>query len=341
VFEPLYKPEEARGIWVYLEQQSGKLEGVSLELLGKARELADQARTSLTGVLLGHQVADLAQEAIACGANEVLLADDPVLAQYRTDPYTRVVAQIVAERKPDIFLLGATPDGRDLAGRLGVRLRTGLTADCTALWLKEADARRGATLLEAQVTGFGGGITADIECEYHRPQMATVRPGIFEAAEPHPARKGAVTPVAVQVPEEDLRVQVLERVTHEGVDITKAKVIIAGGRGIRGDWRLLEELASLLGGEIGATRVAVDEGWIGRDRQIGQTGLVTRPDLAICCGISGAIHFTVGVEKAGMIISINTDREAEIFEHSDYGVVDDIFQVLPALIDELRKAVQP
>jgi electron transfer flavoprotein alpha subunit len=336
VFEPLYKPKEARGIWVYLEQQGGKLEGVSLELLGKSREMADKAKIPLVGVLLGHKVDHLAKESIARGADEVLLADDPVLAQYRTDPYTRVVTQMVLDRKPDIFLLGATPDGRDLAGRLGVRLRTGLTADCTNLWLKE-----GTTLLEGEVTGFGGGILAVIECEYHRPQMATVRPGIFQAAEVDPARKGKVTPVAVKVPEEDLKVQVLERVTSEGVDITKAKVIIAGGRGIRGDWHLLEELAALLGGEIGATRVAVDEGWVGRDRQIGQTGLVTRPDLAICCGISGAIHFTVGVEKAGMIISINTDREAEIFEHSDYGVVDDIFQVLPPLIAELRKAAQP
>jgi len=335
VFEPLYKPEEAHGIWVYLEQQAGKLEGVSLELLGKARELADQAKVRLTGALLGHKVGDLAKEAIACGADEVLVADDAVLSQYRTDPYARVVTQMVQDHKPDIFLLGATPDGRDLAGRLGVRLRTGLTADCTAMWLKE-----GTTLLEAQVTGFGGGITAVIECQYHRPQMATVRPGVFQAAEPDPARKGTVTPVVVKVPQEDQRVQVLERVTREGADITKAKVIIAGGRGIRGDWRLLEELAALLGGEIGATRVAVDEGWVGRDRQIGQTGLVTRPDLAICCGISGAIHFTVGVEKAAMIVSINTDREAEIFEHSDYGVVDDVFQVLPALIEELRKAAQ-
>ena len=284
---------------------------------------------------MGHQLGDIAKEAIACGADEVLVADDPVLAQYRTDPYTRVVTQMVLDRKPDIFLLGATPDGRDLAGRLGVRLRTGLTADCTAMWLRE-----GTNLLEAQVTGFGGGILADIECEFHRPQMATVRPGIFEAAEPDPALKGTVTPVAVSVPKEDERVQVVERVTQEGVDITKAKVIIAAGRGIRGDWKLVRELAALLGGEIGATRVAVDEGWIGRDRQIGQTGLVTRPDLAICCGISGATHFTVGVEKAGMVVSINTDREAEIFEHSDYGVVEDIFQILPPLVEELRKAAQ-
>ncbi len=335
MFEPLYKPEEARGIWVYLEQQAGKLEGVSLELLGRARELADEAKIPLTGALVGHEVSSLAEEAIACGADEVLVADAPVLAQYRTDPYTRVVTEMVRERKPDIFLLGATPDGRDLAGRLAVRVRTGLTADCTAMWLRE-----GTTILEAQVTGFGGGITADIECLQHRPQMATVRPGIFEAAEPDPARKGTVTQVPVNVPKEDERVEVVERVTQEGVDITKAKVIIAGGRGIRGEWNLLEELAALLGGEIGATRVAVDEGWIGRDRQIGQTGLVCKPDLAICLGISGAIHFTVGVEKAGLIVSINTDGEAEIFEHSDYGVVEDIFEVLPPLVEELRKAAQ-
>jgi len=206
VFEPLYKPEEARGIWVYLEQQGGKLEGVSLELLGKSREMADKARIPLVGVLLGHKVSEVAKECVARGADEVLVADDPVLAQYRTDPYTRVVTQMVLERKPDIFLLGATPDGRDLAGRLGVRLRTGLTADCTNLWLKE-----GTTLLEGEVTGFGGGILAVIECQYHRPQMATVRPGIFQAAEAVAARKGKVTPVAVKVPEKDLKVQVVEK----------------------------------------------------------------------------------------------------------------------------------
>jgi len=331
--QPLYSPEEARGIWVYLEQSGGQLEGVSLELLARARELADESGVELTGVLVGHDVAPLADEAISRGADLVLLAEDPVLAQYRSEPYTRVIAGLVRERKPDILFLGATPDGRDLAGRLAVRLRTGLTADCTDLALEE-----GTRLLLGEVTGFGGGILAIIKCEKHRPQMATVRPGVFAAGEPDPSRKGRIERVAVDVPPEDLRVEVVERVTEVGADITRARVVVAGGRGVRGDFSLLEELARLLGGEVGATRVAVDEGWVGRDRQIGQTGFVTRPKLAVLCGISGALQFTVGIEKAETVVAINNDREAEVFEHADYGVADDLFQVLPSLIDEIKRA---
>ncbi len=330
--QSLYSPEEAQGIWVYLEQDGEHLEGVSLELLNKARQLADQTGAQLTGVLLGEGVQALAKEAIARGADQVLVGDDPHLERYRTEPYARVIADLVPERKPDILLLGATPDGRDLAGRLAVRLRTGLTADCTDLTLEE-----GTGLLLGEVTGFGGGILATIKCEKHRPQMATVRPGVFAADEPDRSRKGRIEPIPVELAPEDRRVQVVERVTEAGADITRAKVIVAGGRGIRGDFSLLEELADLLGGEVGATRVAVDEGWTGRDRQIGQTGFVTRPQLAILCGISGALQFTVGVEKAEMVIAINSDREAEVFEHADYGVVDDLFQVLPPLIEEIRQ----
>ncbi len=333
--QSLYGPDQAQGIWVYLEQQGGQLEGVSLELLAKARELADETSAELTGVLLGADVKALAKDAVAHGVDRVLVGEDPELEQYRTEPYARVVTGLVTEHKPDIFLLGATPDGRDLAGRLAVRLRTGLTADCTGLALED-----GTGLLLGEVTGFGGGILATIKCEQHRPQMATVRPGVFAASAPDKSRKADIQRVNVTLAPEDSRVEVLERVIEEGVDLTRSKVIVAGGRGTRGDFSLLEELAELLGGDVGATRVAVDEGWIGRDRQIGQTGLVTRPDLAICCGISGATHFTVGVEKAGMVVSINTDREADIFEHSDYGVVEDIFQILPPLLEELRKAAQ-
>ena len=328
-----YGPDEARGIWVYLEQQGARLEGVSLELLTRARQLADESGAELTGVLLGRDVGALAEEAIARGADQVLLADDPSLEAYRTEPYTRVAAGLVAERKPDIFFLGATPDGRDLAGRLAVRLRTGLTADCTDLALEE-----GTGLLLGEVTGFGGGILATIKCEKHRPQMATVRPGVFAAGEPDPSRKGRIQRVEVELAPEDMRVEVEERVTATGADITRAKVVVAGGRGTRGDFSLLEELAALLGGELGATRVAVDEGWVGRDRQIGQTGFVTRPQLAILCGISGAMQFTVGIEKAETVVAINSDREAEVFEHADYGVADDLFQVLPPLIEEIRQA---
>ncbi len=331
--QSLYGPDQAQGIWVYLEQQGGQLEGVSLELLAKGRELADETSAELTGVLLGDGVKVLAKDAVAYGVDRVLVGEDPELEQYRTEPYARVVTGLVADHKPDIFLLGATPDGRDLAGRLAVRLRTGLTADCTDLALEDS-----TRLLLGEVTGFGGGILATIKCEQHRPQMATVRPGVFAASAPDRSRKADIQRVNVTLVPEDGRVEVLERVTEEGADLTRSKVIVAGGRGTRGDFSLLEELAELLGGEVGATRVAVDEGWIGRDRQIGQTGFATRPDLAILCGISGAMQFTVGVEKAETVIAINSDPEAEIFEHADYGVADDLFQVLKPLVEQIKQA---
>lgn len=330
---PLYPPEEARGIWVYLETNLGKLEGVSLELLGKARQLADQSGQELVGLLAGHDVAALAQQAVACGADRVLVADDPRLERYTTQPYTRVVADAVVQRKPSILLLGATPDGRDLAGRLAVRLKTGLTADCTGLELETESG-----LLLGLTTGFGGGVTATIKCPLHRPQMATVRPGIFPLPQPALDRVGVIERLPVDLRAEDLKVEVLERVIEQQVDLTRARVLVAGGRGVNGDFRLLAELAAELGGEVGATRVAVDLGWIGRERQIGQTGYVTRPELAVVVGASGAMQFTVGVQQAGTIVAINTDPEAPIFEDADYCVVDDFQRVLPPLLERLRAA---
>lgn len=328
---PAYGPEEAQGIWVYLEQEGGVLEGVSRELLGKGRELADQRRVPLTGLLLGHEVGSLAAEAIALGADCVLQAEHPRLRVYTTDPYTLVVDRLVRERKPETLLLGATPNGRDLAGRLAVRLRTGLTADCTDLTLEP-----GSGLLLGEVTGFGGGILAVIKCPSHRPQMATVRPGIFAPQEANRSRPGRVERVAVEIPESVVRTETLERVQRDEPDLTRAGVIVAGGRGVRGDFKLLREMADLLRGEVGASRVAVDAGWISRDRQIGQTGYVTRPKLAVACGISGAMHFTVGIKDAGMVIAINADPDAPIFDHADYCLVDDLFQVLPPLIEAIR-----
>jgi len=327
----LYDPKEARGIWVYLEQDQGKLESVSLELLGKARELANPAKLKVTGLLLGDKVAGLAKEAIAAGANEVLVAEHRLLRQYTTDGYTKVATQVIMDGKPDILLLGATPNGRDLAGRIAVRVRTGLTADCTDLALKDG-------LLSGEVTGFGGGILAYIKCPDHRPQMCTVRPGVFSAPEPDTRRKGKVTSVPVELGEDDVNVQVLEHVVGEGVDITRAEVLVAAGRGCRGDFGLVQELAGLLGGEVGWSRVPVDEGWVSRDCMIGQTGYVTRPKLAIICGISGAFQFTVGIEKAETIVAINLDEDAPIFEQADYCVVDDMFRVLPPLIEAIKSA---
>jgi len=329
----IYGPEDARGVWVYLEHEEGRPEGVSLELLGRGRELADTLGVGLTGLLVGYALGDLAQQAIACGADSVLAADHPDLQLYSTAPFTRVLNAMVLDGQPDILLLGATPNGRDLAGRLAVRLRTGLTADCTGLEIEPE--RR---LLRGEVVGFGGGIVATILCPDHRPQMATVRPGIFSQPEPDPDRHGAVSAFPVTLLPEDLTVRVLERTVSQDVDLTRAPAIVAVGRGARGDLEIAERLARLLGAEIGGTRVAADQGWIARARQIGQTGVVTRPRIAICCGISGAIHFTVGVEKADCVVAINTDPDAPMFEHADYCIVDDMFAVLPHLIEAITQA---
>lgn len=333
MMRPAYPPEEARGVWVFLEQQGKRLEDVSLELLGKGRELADARGTELVGLLLGYQVEHLARQAIGAGADRVVLADHPLLDWYSTDGYTIVTEQAVRQGKPDVFLLGATENGRDLAGRLAVVLRTGLTADCTGL---DLDREKG--LLLSEVAGFGGGILATITCPQHRPQMATVRPGIFPQPAVDEGRAGVVESLPVTLKPEQIRTQVLERVTHRGADITKARHLVVGGAGTQGDFRLLEELAGLLGGEVGATRVAVDKGWASREQQIGQTGYVTRPRLAITCGVSGAMQFTVGIEAAERVVAINTDAEAPIFEQADYCVVDDMFRVLPPLIEHVRRA---
>lgn len=331
--KPIYGPEEARGVWVYLEQEQGRFESVALELLGQGRVLADALGTTLTGVLAGYALGDLPSSAIACGADVVLVADQPDLQIYGTDTFTRVVTEMVHAGKPDILLIGATPNGRDLAGRLAVRLRTGLTADCTGLAI---DPER--RLLRGDVVGFGGGIVATILCPDHRPQMATVRPGIFAQPEPDASRQGRIETVDVQLSADDMPVRVLERSVSEGIDLTRSGAIVAIGRGAHGDLSLAERLAKLVDAEIGGTRVAADEGWIERDRQIGQTGVVTKPKIAFCLGISGAIHFTVGVEQADCVVAINTDPEAPVFEHADFCIVDDMFAVLPHLIEQVEQA---
>jgi electron transfer flavoprotein alpha subunit len=327
---PAYGADEARGLWVFLEQEGGRLEGVALELLGKGRELARARGVPLTGLLLGQGVEAAAREAIAHGADHVLVAEHPLLAVYTTDAYARVAGDIILQGKPETLLLGATPNGRDLAGRLAVRLRTGLTADCTDLRWED-----GTGLLLGEVTGFGGGVMAAITCPRHRPQMATVRPGIFPLPAPEAERAGRMEFLPVTLEAGLVRTRVLERVRHEGVDITRARVLVAGGRGVKGDFAPLAGLARLLGGEVGASRVACDLGWIGRDRQIGQTGFVARPALAIVCGVSGATQFTVGIKDAGLVVAINSDPEAPIFEEADLCVVEDLFPVVEALCREL------
>jgi electron transfer flavoprotein alpha subunit len=327
----LYPAEDAHGIWVYLEHTNGQLEGVSIELLGQARVLADESGQTLTALALAGEGVNTTEEAIAYGADRVLLAEHSALDVYTTLPYARVIADLVAERRPDVLLMGATANGRDLAGRLAVRLRTGLTADCTDLRI---DKETG--LISGEVTGFGQGILATIECASTRPQMATVRPGVFARPAHDAARSGVVEPVPVDIPDLDQSVRVLKRSSRRGADITQAERIVIGGRGVQGDFAMLRRLARALKADVGATRVAVDQGWIGHDRMVGQTGSVTRPRLALVCGASGAMQFTVGIQESETVVAINSDPEAQIFEVADYCIADDVFQVLPPLIEALE-----
>lgn len=324
--------QESKSIWVFLEQEGGALENVSLELLAKGRQMADALGWSLAALVLGHAVEPLVGTAWACGAEEVWLADHPLLEHFTIDAHGRVVFQALMAGKPSVFLCGATPNGRDLAGRLAVRLRTGLNADCTDLRMDKEGG-----LLVSEVSGFGGGVLALIEMQHHRPQMATVRPGVFPPAVPTVGRSGRLVRMDVDLTPGMIHTRIVERVTGQGIDLTRAPVLVAGGRGVDGDFAMLQELADLLGGEVGGTRPPVDDGFIARERQIGQTGVVCRPKVAICCGISGAFHFVVGVEKSGLVIAINTDAEAPLFEFSDYCVVGDVQQVVPALIAALEE----
>jgi electron transfer flavoprotein alpha subunit len=330
--ESLYGVDaQQKEIWVYLEQDGGNLAGVSLELLGKGRELADLAGWPLVGLLMGHNVIDLGLLATDHGADEVLIFEDSQLEHFSVDAFVYTAYHALKERKPSIFLLGATPNGRDLAGRLAVRLRTGLNADCTDLRLST---ERG--ILVCEVSGFGGGVLALIEMERHRPQMATVRPGVFLPGAADTKLQGTISRIELRLPDDLVKTRVIERVLGQSVDLTKVPALVAGGRGVDGNFGMLRELADLLGGDIGATRPPVDEGHIERERQIGQTGVVCRPKVAIACGISGAFHFIVGIQEAEIIVAINSDPEAPIFDFADYCIVGDVQEIVPALINQLR-----
>ena len=323
--------EEQKSIWVYLEGDGGIFEDVSLELLAQGREMADQMGWRLSGLLMGYKIDDLVSRSFACGADQVWLAEHPLLEHFTIDAYSQVAFQALMDGKPSVFLLGATPNGRDLAGRLAVRLKTGLNADCTGLRMTPDG------VLVSEVSGFGGGVLALIQMENHRPQMATVRPGVFASLEPDEDRTGEVIEIPVHLSLEKVRTRIVEQVSGEGVDLGRAPVLVAGGRGIDGEFQMMRQLADLLGGEVGATRPPVDEGHIQRDRQVGQTGVVCSPKVAICCGISGAFHFVVGIEKADTVIAINSDPEAPIFDFADYCIVGDVHQIVPALIAALQE----
>jgi electron transfer flavoprotein alpha subunit len=321
------------GVWVFAEQRHGFLSRVALELLGKARELAQALRQEVAAVLLGHQVESLAATLIRHGADKVYLADHEALQDYRTQAYTKILGELVQSHKPSILLLGATPNGRDLAPRLSRRVGAGLTADCTAL---DIDPQEG--ILMQTRPAFGGNVMATIVNRFSRPQMATVRPGVMEVC-PVPEHKGAVISHTTLLDEALVGTELLEFIQTPKVlgDLAAARTIVAGGRGL-GDASgvsLLRELADALDAQIAGTRVAVEQGWIPVENQVGQTGRTVRPDLYIACGISGAIQHRAGMMSSKFIVAINKDPYAPIFQVADWGIVGDLFEVVPALTQQL------
>ena len=326
-------------VWVFAEQDEGKVADVSLELTSKGRELADEVGASLAAVLLGRNVGELARELIAHGCDRVYVADHRSLERYTTLPYSRVISDIAKERGPQIVLFGASPLGRDLAPRVASRLQTGLTADCTDLQIGEytdPKSKQAYQNLLLQIRpAFGGNIIATIVNPRHRPQMATVREGVMHLGEPDYRRKGDVVSIDVKLDDSECVVEVLERFREEKkVNLKGANVIVSGGAGVGGKsgFDLIRELAHTLGGEVGASRAAVDAGHIEKDHQVGQTGTTVRPKLYIACGISGQVQHRAGMSDAGTIVAINTDPDAPIFSIAHYGIVGDLFEVVPMMI---------
>lgn len=326
---------EYRGVWVYIQHRRGEVAPVSWQLLGVGRQLAQQIDAPVCAVLLGHNVRQLASEAIAYGADTAYLIDDPVLEDYRTQPYAHGVAKLVDKYKPEIVFYGSTIHGRDVAGAVATIVKTGLAADATQLAVEGDD-----HLLHASRPDFGGKLMSTILCKRHRPQMATCRPGVFPTPEPDPSRKGQVVEEALGMAEEQVATKVLEFIPEtRHVDLSNAGIIISGGRGLGGPkpFDMLFELAEALGGVVGASRAAVMAGWIPYQHQVGQTGQTVRPKMYIACGISGAIQHLVGMKESDVIIAINADGEAPIFQNCDYAVVGDMFQIVPALTRKLRE----
>lgn len=325
-----------KGVWVFAEQRQGKLMFTALELLGEGRKLADKLGVELSAVLLGSGIDDICDELIHFGADRVLYADHTLLKNYTTDGYTKVITDLVNDKKPEIIIIGATNIGRDLAPRVSARLNTGLTADCTKLDIDEEQ-----RLLLQTRPAFGGNIMATIITPNHRPQMSTVRPGVMKKLEMDKNRKGIVEKVKVDLKEGDLRVKVEEIVksAKQIVNLVEAEYIVSGGRGLGHPegFKLIKELADALGGVVGSSRAAVDAGWISNDHQVGQTGKTVRPRVYVACGISGAIQHLAGMQNSDCIIAINKNPDAPIFQVADYGIVGDLYKVIPMLIEEVKK----
>ena len=326
----------SKNVFVIAEQRDGELQKVSTELLGKARELADDLGQEVYGVLLGDGIKGKADILIHHGADKVIVVDHPLLKEYVTEPYAKAIYEIVKKYDPEIVLYGASSIGRDLAPRLAARIHTGLTADCTGLEIDEE-----SKLLRMTRPAFGGNLMATIICEDFRPQMATVRPGVMTPMENDNNRKGEVIMEDVGLTDADMNVKIIEVAKEEKkkLDITEARILVSGGRGLGGPegFDLLAELAEAMEGEISSSRASVDAGWIEKARQVGQTGKTVRPDIYFALGISGAIQHLAGMEDSDLIIAVNKDDGAPIFDVADLGVVGDLNAIVPKLEELVRK----
>jgi electron transfer flavoprotein alpha subunit len=327
-----------RDVWVFCEQRNGAVQSVAFELLGKGRELADQLGVGLCAILLGEGVRQEADRIAGMGADKVYLAESEKLRHFQDEPYSRVMTSLITEYRPEIVLCGATYRGRSLISRVAVDVHTGLTADCTDLGI---DGENG--LLLQTRPAFGGNIMATIVCPDRRPQMATVRPKVMAEAGPSDRGHGEIIEKSFDREVYESRTQVLEIVDEleEAVNLSEADVIVAGGMGLRSqeNFKMVEELASVLGGAVGATRGAVDAGWKSYSHQIGQTGRTVRPKIYIACGISGQIQHLVGMQSSEIIVAINRDPHAPIFDVATYGVVGDLFEIIPPLTKRFREAL--
>ena len=337
-----------RRFWVFIEQKDGKMHPVAQELLGVANclvsEISEELQASgeeaiVEGILVGHQIEEIAQEAIKYGAERVYTVDDPAFEYYLNKPYTEALTHLVNKHKPEVFLIGATTQGRDLAGAVATSLKTGLTADCTHLEMGQFR-KIEKKLLLATRPAFGGNVIATIVCKDHTPQMATVRPRVFETPPRDPKAKGEVIKEDFKVTPAMMAANLVEFIVDENAsfNLEYADVIVSGGKGLGNSdgFKLIKELADELGGVVGSSRAAVDGGWIDYEHQVGQTGKHVRPKLYVACGISGAIQHKVGMQDSDFILAINTDPQAPIFEVATLGVVGDLYEVIPEMIQQLR-----
>ena len=338
--------EEYKGVFVFAQQVDNVLDGVAFELLGKGKELAKDLNTEVTAVLIGSGVKGLADQLAEFGADRVIVVDDPQLKDYRTEPYAHALASVINEYKPEIMLVGATAIGRDLGPTVSARVKTGLTADCTMLEIGDfpLNAAPGQEQQHNQLLmtrpAFGGNTIATIACPYNRPQMATVRPGVMQKIAPIAGAKANVVEYNPGFTPNDRYVEILKvvKAVKNTANIMDAKILVSGGRGVgsKENFKLLEDLAEVLGGTVSCSRAVVENGWLPVDLQVGQTGKTVRPQIYFAIGISGAIQHVAGMEESDIIIAINKDEDAPIFDVADYGLVGDLNKIVPALTTALK-----